>query len=210
MGHDANLSPGTVAARDEDAIWQQSPDVFTLGIMSMDVEGRDSDRFKAIVARLDAALAQKTRLTTQTLSFAGPHLTPGAGNYAPLDFLEIGLAEKLERNLPFLLIVTEVDLSSSSLAYTLALPSHLTNVAILSTRRLNPDFWGEAADLDKTAIRLAALMLRNIGHLIGLEHERDPANVMYPLERVEDLDRMAHFTPEQLQQIARDLPHDAA
>lgn len=200
-------------AVEENTIWRQSPDVFTVGIMRMDVEGRDSDRFNAIVARavaeLDAALAKETRLRTRTSAFAGPHLTPGAGNYAPLDFLEIGLAEKLERDLPFLLIVTEVDLSSSSLAYTLALPSHLTNVAILSTRRLNPDFWGETADLDTAAMRLAALMMHNIGHLIGLEHRRDPTNFMYPLERVEDLDRMAHFTPEQLEQIARDLPQEA-
>lgn len=43
---------------------------------------------------------------------SGPHLTSDAGVYASLDFIEIGVAEKLERNLPFLLIVTEVDLSS--------------------------------------------------------------------------------------------------
>ena len=117
--------------------------------MMMDVEGRESERFRAVVARavtlFGDALAGEPSLSIETLSFAGPHLTPGAGNYAPLDFLEIGLAEKLERRLPFLLIVTEVDLSSSSLAYTLALPSRLTNVAVLSTRRLSPNFLGRPA-----------------------------------------------------------------
>ena len=93
---------------------------YVVGIMRMEVEGRDSARFNAIVARavaeIDRVFDAQPRLRTEALSFEGPHLTPGAGNYAPLDFLEIGIAEKLERDLPFLLIVTEVDLSSSTLA----------------------------------------------------------------------------------------------
>ena len=190
-----------------------APDAFVVGVMTMEVEGKDSTRFEEIVARavieLGAAFAHEPRLRTQALAFAGPHLTPGAGNYSPLDFLEIGLAEKLERDLPFLLIVTEVDLSSSSLAYTLALPSRLTNVAILSTRRLDPSFWGEQADLEKTAQRLAALMLHSFGHLVALHHEPDPTNAMYPLEGVEDLDRMKGLNATQLERIARVLPREA-
>ena len=143
------------------------------------------------------------------LAFEGPHLTPGAGNYAPLDFLEIAMAEKLERDLPFLLIVTEVDLASSSLAYTLALPSQLTNVAVLSTRRLRPSFWGDKPDDQVAARRLAALMLHAFGHLVGLEHHPAPDNVMYPLEHVEDLDAMAALSEPQLGQIARTLPREA-
>ena len=123
---------------------------FIVGVMRMEVEGRDSKGFSDIVdlavTELEAAFAHEPRLRTKSLAFAGPHLTPGAGKYAPLDFLEIGLAEKLERDLPFLLIVTEVDLSSSSLAFTLALPSPLTNIAVISTRRLDPGFWGDTPD----------------------------------------------------------------
>ena len=69
---------------------------------------------------------------------------PSAGTYAPLDFLQIGMNEKLERGIHFLLIVTEVDLSTTTFSYTLALPSQLTNVGIISTKRLNPTFWGDA------------------------------------------------------------------
>ena len=190
-----------------------APDAFVVGVMKMEVEGRDSERFDAVVAgavaELEAALAREPRLRTRALAFTGPHLTPGAGSYAPLDFLEIGLAEKLERDVPFLLIVTEVDLSSSSLAYTLALPSQLTNVAILSTRRLDPGFWGDESDPHRTAKRLAALMLHSFGHLVALSHEPDPANVMYPLEGVEDLDRMGRLTAPQLERIAHVLPREA-
>lgn len=187
--------------------------LFMVGIMKMEVEGRNSERFNDVVARavvkFDAALAHESRLSTKSLAFAGPHLTPSAGNYAPLDFLEIGFAEKLERDLPFLLIVTEVDLSSSSLAYTLALPSPLTNIAVISTRRLSPGFWGDAVDPERTAARLSTLMLHSFGHLVALEHEHDTANVMYPLEGVEDLDRMVRLTSAQQDRIARVLPHEA-
>ena len=186
---------------------------FTVGVMKMEVEGRDSQRFSAVVARavdrLDATFAAEPRLRTRTLAFEGAHLTPGPGVYAPLDFLEIGLAEKLERDLPFLLIVTEVDLSSSSLAYTLALPSQLTNIAVLSTRRLDPAFWGDAPDPERIADRLAALMLHCFGHLNALRHVCEPTNVMYALEGVQDLDRMTRLDADQLACMSRTLPREA-
>ena len=179
--------------------------------MKMEVEGRDSDRFDAIVAcavaTLDETFAREPRL--RTIAFSGAHLSPGAGKYAPLRFLEMGLAEKLERNLPFLLIVTEVDLSSSSLAYTLALPSQLTNIAVLSTQRLDPEFWGDPPDLERAARRLASLMLHCFGHLNALPHANEPTNVMYALEGVEDLDGMTLLNADQLAQISRTLPREA-
>ena len=188
-------------------------DRYAVGVMRMEVEGRDSSAFENIVAKavvaLDRAFCREPRLIVRSMAFAGPHLTPGAGNYAPLDFLEIGLAEKIERDLPFLLIVTEVDLSSSSLAYTLALPSQLTNIAILSTRRLSPEFWGDRPDHDVAARRLTALMLHSFGHLVDLSHEVDRDNVMYSLEGVEDLDRMIELSDRQLDTIARVLPIEA-
>ncbi|KZX97332.1 MULTISPECIES: hypothetical protein [unclassified Sulfitobacter] len=192
---------------------RHSSDTYVVGVMKMEVEGRDSERFGDVVARavatLDEVFSQELQLRTQTLAFAGAHLTPGAGNYAPLDFLEIGLAEKLERDLPFLLIITEVDLSSKSLAYTLALPSQLTNIAVISTRRLDPAFWGDESDPDRTADRLAALMLHCFGHLNGLRHNADPTKAMFAIEGVQDLDRMARFDADELQQIARNLPREA-
>ena len=186
---------------------------YAVGVMTMEVEGRDSERFNAIVAdavgRLGRALEHEGRLTTRAIAFPGPHLTPGAGAYAPLDFIEIGVAEKLERDLPFLLIVTEVDLSSHQLAYTLALPSQLANIAVVSTRRLDPGFWGEEPDAGRAAERLATLMLHAFGHLVGLDHADDRANAMFPLEGVEDLDRMGELTPGQRATMSCLLPREA-
>ena len=53
-----------------------APGAYTLGIMTMEVEGRDSERFGTIVARavalLDEALAHEARLTTRVVAFPGP------------------------------------------------------------------------------------------------------------------------------------------
>ena len=189
------------------------PDEYAVGVMTMDVESRDSAGFRQLVDRavaaFEATLDADLSLRVEPFAFEGPHLVPGAGAYAPLDFLEIGLAEKLERRLPFLLIVTEVDLSSSSLAYTLALPSQLTNVGIVSTKRLDPGFWGDDPDDERAADRLASLLMHTFGHLLNLEHREDRANVMFPIESVEDLDGMTEVTDAQHARLRAMLPREA-
>ena len=186
---------------------------YAVGIMTMDVEGRDSGAFERLadraVRRFDAVLSGDLGLRVEPFAFEGPHLVPGAGAYAPLDFLEMGLAEKLERKIPFLLIVTEVDLSSASLAYTLALPSQLANIGVVSTKRLDPGFWGDDPDADRASDRLAALMLHTFGHLLNLGHSDDPANAMYPVEGVEDLDGMGTLSADQIERLTRVLPRES-
>ncbi len=179
----------------------------------MDVEGKDSERFHQRVRaatdvfgdRLTGALGVRVDL----IAFEGPHLTPAAGAYAPLDFLQIGMTEKLERGVHFLLIVTEVDLAATTLAYTLALPSQLTNVAVLSTKRLDPAFWGSGSDEEAVEHRLAALMLHSFGHLLNLSHTSDAGNVMHDFAGVDSLAAMTHLTPEQREAMRRALPREA-
>lgn len=190
-------------------------DEYVVGVMTMEVEGRDSARFRrrveAAADAVDEALATALGVRVELLSFEGPHLTPAAGAYAPLDFLQIGLAEKLERGVHFLLIVTEVDLSASTLSYTLALPSQLTNVAVVSTKRLDPAFWGDdvEADDERASRRLEALLLHAFGHLLNLGHSDDPRNAMYDVAGVEDLDRMGGFSEAQRGAMRRALPREA-
>ena len=120
---------------------------YRVGIMMMDVERRNSQRFRAhaieATRQFEDMLSDTLGLKIELLTFVGPHLTPAGGGYRPLDFLHIGIAEKLEREVHFLLIITEVDLTATTFAYTLALPSQLTNVGIVSTKRLDPAFWGK-------------------------------------------------------------------
>ena len=188
-------------------------DEFVVGVMRMEVEGRDSDRFLAQVdaatVELDRAVTTALGVRVELLSFEGPHLTPAAGAYAPLDFLQIGLKEKLERGVHFLLIVTEVDLSAATLSYTLALPSQLTNVAVVSTKRLDPAFWGDDDDDDLAVRRLTALLLHALGHLLNLPHEEDPANVMHDFAGVDDLAGMMQLTDTQRTRMKQALPREA-
>ena len=186
---------------------------YVVGVMTVDVEGKHSERFERLaneaVTAFDKALGTELGLRVTLLRFDGPHLTPAAGAYAPLDFLRLGMTEKLERNADFLLIVTEVDLAATTLSYTLALPSQLTNIGVISTKRLEPTFWGDEADEALTVARLSHLLLHTFGHLLNLPHTGDPNNAMYAFEGVEDLGAMATLTPEQRNQVRRALPREA-
>lgn len=186
---------------------------YVVGVMTMEVEGKNSERFNRHVAQ--AVKAFKETITSALgvrvalLTFEGPHLTPTAGAYAPLDFLQIGMTEKLERDVHFLLIVTEVDITATTLSYTLALPSQLTNVGIVSTKRLYPDFWGDSEDATLTVRRLATMLLHTFGHLLNLSHARDPQNVMYNFAGVDDLAAMTHLTNAQRERMRQVLPSEA-
>ena len=189
------------------------PDEFIVGVMTMEAEGKDSARFHRLVeeatASVDARLAKALGVRVELIAFEGPHLTPAAGAYAPLDFLQIGLTEKLERGVHFLLVVTEVDLAANTLSYTLALPSQLTNVAIVSTKRLDPSFWGDEQDDARVAGRLSTLLLHSFGHLLNLSHHPDPANAMYDFAGVDALDLMGALGEDQRAQMRRALPEEA-
>ncbi len=195
---------------------------YVIGVMTMQVEGRQRGRLarrvEAAAGRFGTALSGTLGVRVDLLSFDGPHLTPvpaggggasGGGGYEPLDFLRIGMTEKLERGVHFLLIVTEVDLAASVFSYTLALPSPLTNVAVLSTKRLDPEFWGDDPDEGRVATDLAALLLHSFGHLLNLTHEPDPANVMHGLTGAEALRDMTRFTEAQRRHMRRALPREA-
>jgi len=186
---------------------------YVVGVMRTSVEITDDEEFNAVVdaalARFRRTLAPSLGVRAEVFSFLGPHLTPNAGTYAPLDFLRIGLGEKIERDVHFLLIVTEVDLAASTLSFSVALPSQLTNVGVVSTKRLDPGFWGEGGDRTRTADRLARLLVHTLGHLLNLPHHPEPTNVMYDFRSVEELDGMDGVTSGQREEIVRNLPIEA-
>ena len=186
---------------------------YVVGVMTMDVEAKDSERFLDCVTKavstFEQALSNLLGVRVVALSFKGPHLTPTAGAYAPLDFLHIGMTEKIERGVHFLLIVTEVDLSTTAFGSTIALPSQLTNVGIISTKRLNPTFWGHAEDRSLSVRRLETLLLHTFSHLLNLSYSKHLQNVMYDFADVESLANMVHLSDRQRQQMRQALPREA-
>lgn len=186
---------------------------YRVGVMIMDVEGKNSDRFRHWVSQAADAfkniIANTLEIEVELLAFEGPHLMPSAGAYAPLDFLQVGMNEKLERGIHFLLIVTEVDLSTTTFSYTLALPSQITNVGVISTKRLNPTFWGDSKNDSLVVKRLTTLLLHTFGHLLNLSSTKNPQNVMYNFADVEALAAMVHITDKQRQRMRQTLPQEA-
>ena len=181
--------------------------------MTMQVEGKEPDRFDRLAAdavdRFRTAVTAAAGVSVALLEFRGPHLTPADGGYAPLDFLRVGMTEKLERDVQFLLIVTEVDLAAKSFSYTVALPSRLTNVAVASTKRLDPAFWGDEPDEKVASEALATLLMHCFGHLLNLPHDPDPGNAMYDFAGVSDLSAMKDLTESQRRTMRRNLPREA-
>ncbi len=179
----------------------------------MEVEGKSPERFQQRVRHacevFKTDVADALDLQVELLTFHGPHLIPAGGGYAPLDFLHLGLTEKLERGIAFLLIVTEVDLAATTLSYTLAMPSQLTNVAVVSTKRLGPEFWGRPPDEPSARRSLSTLLMHSFGHLLNLPHDTDPRNVMFDFAEVPQLANMDRLTAAQRERMRRNLPREA-
>ena len=186
---------------------------YRIGIMTMDVEGRDPEAFDKLTRRgaetFEDMLHEETNLGVETFAFDGPPLNAEAGGYQPLDFIQVGIAERAERQFSFLIIVTDVDLSSELMTYTLAMPSPLTNIAIVSTKRLDPGYWGQEPDSALASERLSTLMLHVLGALLNLSTVADPDNIMSPIAGVESLDRKTAFTADQRAAMRRALPREA-
>ena len=211
----SNRDPNVIDASPEPATTDASGRArYRVGVMRAKLGDGDDAAFADLVEgglrRFQRDIAgQLPDLSLETSAFSTPHLTPEDGGYNALDFVQLGLGEKAERGLAFLIIVTDVDLSPSKTSYTLALPSRVTNIAIVTTRRLNPEFWGQKRDNDVAMERLSALLIHAFGHLLNLKHSDDPSNVMAKIEGVESLDAMTDFAPAQLQEIRDTLPKEA-
>jgi predicted Zn-dependent protease len=185
---------------------------YSIGIMEMLIEDKTPDEIHAVIdgamSRVQEALSD-VNVDLSLIRFSGPSLTPEMGSYSPFDYLQIGMSEKIEREITFMVIVTEVELAASGVSYVLGFSSRLTNIGIISMKRLAPDFWGDPADRNTTINRLAALMLHTIGHLLNLEHHEDPHNYLYDFALIEDLDQMKELTVPQIHDIQISLPVEA-
>ncbi|WP_420457661.1 hypothetical protein [Neolewinella sp.] len=184
-----------------------------LGIMKVDVAGHDARALSLLTRqatrRFTEVLEREPRLRIESLTFDGPPLTPDDSGYNALDFVQIGINEKTERRMAFLLIVTEVEIAAASLSYLLALPSQLTNVAIISTRRLADYGSEELENTDLMSERLGTLMLHCFGRLLNLDYQPDESNYMARIEVPHDLDAMDRFTDTQFDRMAHNLPLEA-
>ena len=183
---------------------------YRIGIMLVDINSDDPAAFDRLarqgVAHFQKELETQTNLLLETFAFAGPPINPSGESYSPLDFIQLGISERAERNFSFLLIITDVDLSSTRMTYTLAMPSQITNVAIVSTQRLNPSYWGHDDAPDTASERLGKLMAHSFGRLLNLDYAKEPTNFMSRIAGVDSLDTKARFSDDQRARMRRQLP----
>jgi predicted Zn-dependent protease len=180
--------------------------------MKAPVAGVDERRFELVVDEATDRLSQRVSglsLSIETFTFEGSPLDARGSRFKPLDYLEIGLAEKLERKTNFLLIVTHAEMEAGRTPYVVAYPSRLANVGMISVRRLLPDFWGGPQDDELAVNRLVSLMLHTLGHILNLDHTESSTNVMYDFASVEALDRMTHMSAVQTEQMRQNLETEA-
>jgi predicted Zn-dependent protease len=151
-----------------------------LGIMKLKVAGEQNDDdlktlddlTEAAMSKFNQVVGENLNIEVESFPFIGASLTPDENGYSALDFVQIGINEKTERKLAFVLIITDVEIAAASMSYLLALPSQLTNVAVISTRRL-VDYGEDKLSQDKIRTeRLTTLMLHCFGRLLNLDYAK--------------------------------------
>jgi predicted Zn-dependent protease len=187
-------------------------DTYRIGIMKASVEEQSpafEELVNAAVTSVRSFFNQHfPNIVIEVFSVPKLPLSPSAGAYSALDFLEIGLRENFMHDYHFLIIITEVELLPQNTPYVLGLPSQITNTGVISTRRLEREqALPQSSDMAKK--RLSHLIIHTLGHIFNLSHVDDPANLMHSLRVVEDLDQMQQLTPKQMDKVRRILPEEA-
>ena len=194
--------------------------VITLGIMKLSATGQKNpdkwDTLNELAGLVEAAKDEFNRVISEPLNikvvsfaFTGSSIVPEKNGYQALDFIQIGMNEKTERKLAFLLIITDIEIAAASMSYLLALPSQLTNVAVISTRRLVTDEEDERLQQARRTERLTTLMLHCFGRLLNLDYTKYSHNYLAQVQVADNLDKMQHFTEAQYQQMIENLPREA-
>jgi len=88
-----------------------------------------------------------------------------------------------------LLGVTEADLYVPSMNFIFGQAHNLSGIAVISTRRLRPEFYAQPPDRQLFLERCAKEAIHEIGHTHGLDHCVNPACVMYFSNSIKDTDR---------------------
>ncbi len=88
----------------------------------------------------------------------------------------------------FMVGLTDLDLYVPELNFVFGLASPQDRVAVVSTHRLEPSFYGLAGDERVLLVRTATESVHELGHLLGLPHCADRRCVMFFSNSILDTD----------------------
>ncbi|MBI2251564.1 MAG: archaemetzincin family Zn-dependent metalloprotease [Armatimonadetes bacterium] len=105
--------------------------------------------------------------------------------------------ERLKKVMPkdakFLLGITAVDLFVPKLNFVYGYSDFISKISLISTFRLNPEFYGETACEDRFFIRILGEIIHELGHLFGIKHCFNNKCAMYFSNSIYDLDNKNTF-----------------
>jgi archaemetzincin len=131
----------------------------------------------------------------QTVLDPGPAYDPKRAQYNCRTLLPL-LGALAQENGTRVLGVADVDLFSPIFTFVLGEAQLGGQTGLFSLRRLNPGFYGLPQDTDRLWQRAEREALHETGHLLGLEHCKDPYCVMRFSASAEEVDlKPAEFCP---------------
>lgn len=131
------------------------------------------------------------------------------GRVEPTELIDEGASELASRHWDFAVVVTVTDLATRYRAHAVAAASRATNVAVLSLARLGGPL---AAPSDPTqagpsasAVRVAALLVRLLADLNGIEHCEHEEDYTFGVAAPERLERMQQLCASRREALERQL-----
>ena len=131
----------------------------------------------------------------------------------PVVMLDHAVLERNVRHWDYSLVITNADLIGHYKREAYAALSRTLESAVVSTARIDPKavrgITDESIRLHRMQLRIFLLALHCLGHLMGLDHDPDPANVMYDVTAIQELDGDKSFNESQKSVIQTELSETA-